>query len=82
MNKNLAKSSVLLVKVAMNDATLEHVLLVGVVVAKQLSSKQHLKSHYFTVILAKVRLQVCFSATGTEKYFFRQGVMHSPLSVW
>lgn len=77
--KNLAeKSTATLVKVAMNDAALEHPLLVGAVVAAatvppapgaapeagplHLSSEQHLNSHFFLVSPGKVCLQACSSA--------------------
>ena len=73
--KKLAKSAVTLIKVAMNDRTLEDPLLVGEVVARtllpdpapvvmplHLSSKQQLASHFFMVIPESVMLQAFFFA--------------------
>lgn len=76
--KNWAKSAVAIIKVAMNDATLEDPLLVGPVVAitlppdpdpdpavmpLHLFSKQQLDSHFFMVITGSVMLQASLLAT-------------------
>ena len=72
--KNFAKSTVALIKVAKNDETLVHPLLVGAVVVGtttagtvlpapiplHLSSKQHLDSHFLMVTPGMVWLHACF----------------------